>query len=205
MGTIVIDEQFENCRRMLKDSISHKRYMHSIGVSDTAACLAMRYGYDHRKAALAGLLHDCAKGLKTDELIETVEADKIPISALERENPELLHSKAGSVVARKKYGITDEEILSSIFYHTTGKPGMSLLEEIIFIADYIEPNRSMIPGIDRIRALAFTDMDAAVALACRNSIEHLKRSSRLIDRITVDTYEYYADRADAEMLRTDKE
>ncbi len=192
MGTIVIDEQFEKCRKMLKDDISHKRYLHSIGVSDTAACLAMRYGYDHRKAALAGLLHDCAKGLKHEELIETVDRASISVSKVERDNPELLHAKAGSVIAREKYGITDEEILSAIFYHTTGKPGMTLLEKIIFIADYIEPNRSGIPWIDNIRSMAFEDIDAAVAISCRNSIEYLKRSSREIDRITVETYEYYA-------------
>ena len=191
MGTIVIDEQFDKCRCMLKVDISKKRYLHSVGVSDTAACLAMRYGYDIRKAALAGLLHDCAKGLNEDQLIETVLKNNIEISNIERDNPELLHSKAGSVIARKKYGIDDEEILSSIFWHTTGKPGMSLLEKIIFLADYIEPNRSNIPWIDEIRKLAFTDMDGAVASACKNSIDYLKRSSKAIDKITIDTYEYY--------------
>ena len=152
----------------------------------------MRYGYDHRRAALAGLLHDCAKGLKHEELIGTVDGASISVSKVERDNPELLHAKAGSVIAREKYGITDEEILSAIFYHTTGKPGMTLLEKIIFIADYIEPNRDGIPWINKIRSMAFYDIDAAVADACRNSIEYLKRSSREIDRITVETYEYYA-------------
>ena len=191
MGTIVIDEQFDNCRRMLKEDISKKRYLHSIGVSDTAACLAMRYGCDIRKAALAGLLHDCAKGLNEDQLIETVLDNNIDISPVERDNPELLHSKAGSVIAREKYKIMDEDILSAIFWHTTGKPGMSLLEKIIFLADYIEPNRSNIPWIDEIRQLAFKDIDSAVAASCRNSIDYLKRSSKTIDKITIDTYEYY--------------
>ena len=193
MGTIVIDEHYDRCRKMLCEDISKKRYLHSIGVSDTAAALAMRYGYDIRKAALAGLLHDCAKGLSEPELICMTEQEGIGISAVERDNPELLHSKAGSVIARRKYGITDDEILSAIFYHTTGRPGMTLLEKMIFIADYIEPNRSGIPWLDEIRKAAFTDIDSAVALACRNSIEHLKRASREIDRITIETYEYYKD------------
>ncbi len=193
MGTISIDEKYDKCRHILKEDISKKRYLHSVGVSDTAACLAMRYGYDIRKAALAGLLHDCAKGLDEEQLIETVMKKGIEISPIERDNPELLHSKAGSVIAGEKYGIDDEEILSSIFWHTTGKPDMTLLEKIIFIADYIEPNRKNIPEIESIRKIAFTDIDAAIAMAARNSIEYLKRTSRQIDRITVDTYEYYKD------------
>ncbi len=191
MGTIVIDEEYEKCRKMLKGSISKKRYMHSLGVSNTAACLAMKYGFDIRKAHLAGLLHDCAKGLSADELFETVASGNMEISDIERENPELLHSKAGMVVARKKYGIEDEEILSAICFHTTGRPQMSLLEKIVFVADYIEPNREGIPSLDRIRAMAFDDIDVATALICRNCIDYLNRASRLIDRITIDTYEYY--------------
>ncbi len=196
MGTIVIDEQYDRCRHILKDDIGKKRYLHSIGVSDTAACLAMRYDYDIRKAALAGLLHDCAKGLSEEQLVETVVRNDIPISPIERDNPELLHSKAGRVIAKEKYGIDDEEILSAIFWHTTGKPGMTLLEKIIFIADYIEPNRQNIPGIESIRKTAFTDIDEAVELAAQNSIEYLKRASKEIDGITVDTYEYYRDLTD---------
>ena len=165
--------------------------MHSLGVSDTAACLAMKYGYDVKAAHLAGLLHDCAKGLSEDELFLTVQKAQMEISPVERDNPELLHAKAGSVVAKREYGITDEEILSAICYHTTGRPGMTLLEKMIFIADYIEPNRVDIPDLTGIRELAFTDLDAAVAAACRNSIDHLERSSRVIDGITVSTYEYY--------------
>ena len=193
MGTIVIDEQFDRCRKALKEEISRKRFIHSLGVSDTAACLAMRYGYDIRKAALAGLLHDCAKGLDDRQLLETARRGNIEISDVELANPELLHSKAGSVLAKEKYGINDEEILCSIYWHTTGKPDMSILEKIIFLADYIEPNRANIPWIDSIRQKAFTDMDEAVALACRNSIDYLNKSSRTIDRITIDTYEYYKD------------
>ena len=193
MGTIVIDEQFDRCRKVLKEDISRKRYIHSLGVSDTAACLAMRYEYDIRKAALAGLLHDCAKGLDDKELLETVRHGNIEISEVELTNPELLHSKAGSVVAKEKYGIEDDEILNSIYWHTTGKPDMSMLEKIIFLADYIEPNRATIPWIDSIRQIAFTDMDEAVALACKNSIDYLNKASRTIDRITIDTYEYYRD------------
>ncbi len=191
MGSIVIDENYENCRKILKDSIGSKRYIHSIGVSNTAACLAMRYGYEVKKAYLAGLLHDCAKGLKDVQLIETVENAGIDISPLEKDNPELLHSKAGSVIACEKYGIEDKEIQSAIFYHTTGKPGMTVLEKIIFVADYIEPNRTDLPELDVIRKTAFEDIDMAIEMICKNTLDHLKKNGSAIDATTVDTYEYY--------------
>ena len=194
MGSIVIDEKYDECRKKLKESINNKRYLHSLGVSNTAACLAMRYGSDVSKAYIAGLLHDCAKGLKDVELLDTVRSAGIKIRKVEEENPDLLHSKAGLVVARDKYGINDEDILSSISNHTTGRPGMSLLEKIVFVADYIEPNRTNLPGLEQIRREAFTNIDAAIALICKNTLDYLKDSAKAVDKNTVDTYEYYKDR-----------
>ncbi len=196
MGTIVIDEQYDRCRHLLKEEIGKKRYLHSIGVSNTAACLAMRYESDIKKASLAGLLHDCAKGLSEEQLIRVTETNGIKISEVERDNPELLHAKAGSVRAKEKYKIEDEDMLAAIFWHTTGKPGMTLLEKIIFIADYIEPNRCGIPSLEKIRQIAFSDIDVCTAMVAGNSIEYLKRASREIDRITIDTYEYYMKNSD---------
>ena len=191
MSTIAIDEKYDKCRHLLKESIGKKRYLHSIGVSNTAACLAMKYEEDIKRSALAGLLHDCAKGLEKEELIKTVLRAGISISPIEEDNPDLLHSKAGSVIAREKYGIDDEEILSAIFFHTTGKPNMTFLEKNIFLSDCIEPNRGGIPGIDGIRSMAFTDIDKAVTMACLGTIEHLKRDSLQMDPITLETYKYY--------------
>ncbi len=191
MGTIVIDEKYEACRKILKEEISQKRYLHSIGVSNTAACLAMRYDADVSKAALAGLLHDCAKGLNKEELVVITQENDLEISPIERSNPELLHSKAGAILAKQKYKIDDDGICSAIYWHTTGKPDMTLLEMIIFAADYIEPNRCNIPNLDRIRKTAFVDLKKTTAMICANSIEYLKRSSKEIDRITIDTYDYY--------------
>ena len=175
----------------MKTAESNKRYVHSIGVSNTSACLAMRYGYDCNKAYITGLLHDCAKGLKESELINTVMKAGIEISDIEKDNPDLLHSKAGSVVAKEKYGIEDDEVLKAIFYHTTGRPDMTLLEKIIFVADYIEPNRYNLPDLDRVRVMAFTDIDECIAHICEMTLDHLKKSGKAIDRTTVDTYEYY--------------
>ena len=192
MGTIVIDEKYDECRRQLCDEIGNKRYLHSIGVSNTSACLAMRYGCDIWKAYVAGLLHDCAKGLSEEEMIRAVTEADIELSEIEKSNPELLHAKAGSVLARSKYEINDDDILDAIKYHTTGRPSMTLLEKIIFTADYIEPNRSGIPDLDSIRQVAFTDIDNAIILICKASIEYLKQKNRVIDVTTIDTYEFYS-------------
>ena len=192
MGTIVPDEKYEKCRKLLKESISSKRYIHSIGVSNTAACLAMRYGYDCRNSYLAGLLHDCAKGMSGAELLDAAAKAGLEVSEIEEENPELLHSKVGSIIAKEKYKIDDEEILSAIYYHTTGRPGMTLNEKIIFVADYIEPNRTNLSELDKIRAVAFSDIDKAIAMMCRNTLDHLKCNGNAIDRTTVDTYKYYS-------------
>lgn len=191
MSSIVIDEKYEECRKLLKENISKKRYLHSIGVSNTSACLAMKYGADVYKAYLAGLLHDCAKGLDEKDLINTCLDAGISISDTERDNPELLHSKAGSVLAKGLYKIKDEEILGAIYYHTTGKPDMTLLEKIVFVADYIEPNRTGLPELDSLRESAFSDIDGAVCKMCELTLDHLRRSDSTIDKLTVDTYEYY--------------
>ena len=125
MSSIVIDEKYEECRRLLKESISKKRYMHSIGVSNTSACLAMRYDSDVYKAYMAGLLHDCAKGLDEKDLINTCVDAGLSVSPTERDNPELLHSKAGSVLAKGLYKVNDKDILDAIIYHTTGRPELT--------------------------------------------------------------------------------
>ena len=192
MGTIVIDEQYDICRKKLKESLSSKRYLHSLAVSNTAACLAMRYGMNCQKAYLAGLLHDCAKGYTGEELLKKASHTNMEISGIERDNPDLLHSKVGSIVAREEYGIEDEDILGAICFHTTGKPGMTMLEKIVFTADYIEPNRRGLPAIESIRQKAFIDIDGAVADICENTLSYLKSSPKAIDPLTLQTYEYYS-------------
>ena len=191
MGTIVVDEKYDICRKKLKDKLSAKRYIHSLSVSNTAACLAMRYGYDCYKAYVAGLLHDCAKGYTGEELLKKALAENMTISDTEQENPDLLHSKVGSLIAKQDYKIEDEEILGAIYCHTTGKPGMNMLEKIIFVADYIEPNRKGLPEIDKIRQTAYIEIDKAVADICENTLNYLKSSPKAIDVATLQTYEYY--------------
>lgn len=170
---------------------SEKRFNHTLGVSYTAWSLAVRYGEDEEKARLAGILHDCAKHLDGMKSIELCEKYNIPISEVEYENPFLLHGKVGALIARKKFKILDEDILNAITYHTTGRENMSLLEKIIFVADYIEPNRNEAPNLNMLRKLSFEDIDLALIKILEGTLNHLTSSKKSIDPQTKKTYDYY--------------
>ena len=142
-------------RKKLKKVQDKDRYEHTKGVMYTAGCLAMAYGYDMQKAMLAGLLHDCAKCIPNDEKLRLCEENDILISSVERENPFLLHAKLGALLAKTEYDVTDPLILHAIKVHTTGEPDMNILDKIIYIADYIEPNRNKAANLDCVRELAF--------------------------------------------------
>ena len=178
----------------LKTKISEKRFEHSLGVEYTAACLAMVHGADMEKARLAGLLHDCAKGIPAKEKLEKARKHGLFVSKYEEKNPDMLHAKLGAHYARYKYDVYDEEVLSAIACHTTGKPAMTLLEKIIFVADYIEPNRKPVPEMDEIRREAFTDIDTCVIHILKNTIEYLESTKLEMDYATRQTYDYYITR-----------
>ncbi|MGN0326914.1 MAG: bis(5'-nucleosyl)-tetraphosphatase (symmetrical) YqeK [Lachnospiraceae bacterium] len=182
---------YKAIKRSLSKQLDPKRYEHTIGVAYTAAALAMRYHADVEKAYLAGLLHDCAKCIDTDEKLALCKKYKVKLSKFEIENPFLIHAKLGSCLAEKKYEINDPDILSAIRYHTTGKADMSLLEKIVFSADYIEPGRKMIPGLEEIRETIFVDLDRAVCMILEGTMRHLKNKEQPIDQASMDAYEYY--------------
>ncbi len=173
--------------------LTEKRLYHSLGVQGFSCALALRYGCDAKKANLAGLIHDCAKYLPDMELLAECERNNITIKEVERRNPFLLHGKLGAFYAKTRYNIEDSDILSAVACHTTGKPDMSLLEKIVFTADYIEPNRSAehIPDLESIRALAFRDLDSAVYQILDNTLRYLEGRRKEIDSLTVDAYHYY--------------
>ncbi|MDO4323530.1 MAG: bis(5'-nucleosyl)-tetraphosphatase (symmetrical) YqeK [Lachnospiraceae bacterium] len=178
-------------QKKLKKYIDEMRFHHTMGVMYTAASLAMRYGADMEKAQVAGLLHDCAKCIPNAKKLKLCHQNNISVSDVERKSPYLLHARLGAYIAKEKYHIHDPEILSAIEYHTTGKAGMTLLEEIIFIADYIEPMRSKASNLPEIRAMAFQDIDRAVYMTMRDTIEYLKEEKSCLDNQTVVAYNYY--------------
>lgn len=179
-------------RKAMEQELSSKRYLHTLGVSYTAACLAMAHGADMESAMTAGLLHDCAKPLKGEEQIALCEKNHLEISEVERSNPSaLLHAKVGAYLAENRYGITVPDILNAIRYHTTGRPKMSKLEKILYIADYIEPGRKHVADLDRIRQMAYRDLDATMAKILEDTLAYLKTTDGQIDHMTEETYQYY--------------
>lgn len=178
-------------RKQLAKTLDYKRYEHTLGVAYTAAALAMCYDEDIQKAELAGLLHDCAKCMDNEKRLHICEKHNIPISEAEYRNPFLLHAKVGAYLAGKKYHVEDTNVINAILYHTTGRPNMSLLEKIIYIADYIEPARNQAPNLVYIRKLAFQDLDKALIIILEDTLVHLKESEKEIDPMTQKTYDYY--------------
>lgn len=177
----------------LQTKINDKRFIHSVAVEYIAGAMAMTLGEDVEKARTAGLLHDCAKGLSSKEKLAKARKHDLDISEYESKNPDMLHGKLGAYYANAKYDVSDKDILNAITYHTTGRPGMSLLEKIIFVADYIEPNRKPLPGIDEIRKEAFFDIDRCVLHILKDTLDYLEQgdSQAEIDDMTRKSYEYY--------------
>lgn len=177
--------------RTLEQELNYKRFVHTMAVAGTASSLAMCYGMNIEKAELAGLLHDCAKCIDVRKMQKLCEKAGLEISPFEAGSGSLLHSKAGSVLAAEKYGCTDPDILNAIRYHTTGRPGMSLLEKIIFVADYIEPGRYTAKNLPEIRKMAFEDIDEALLKILYDTLVYLNSTGNTVDPMTQKTYDYY--------------
>ena len=186
-------ETLMKMRKKLKGDLDKERYEHTIGVMHTSGCLAMRYGYDLDQALTAGLSHDCAKCIPNEKKIEMCKKYHLQISAAELANPGLLHAKLGAYVAWKKFQIEDEEILRAIASHTTGRPAMSLLDKIIYIADFIEPGRTEAPNLPAVRKLAFCDIDACLYRILEDSLSYLENKGVTVDPMTEKTFLYYRD------------
>ena len=184
-------DYYKKLRKKVKDVMTKARYEHTLGVEFTAASLAMRYGVDIDKAEIAGLLHDCAKCIDDEDKFDDCKKYKIELTDVEKRNPFLVHSKLGAVYANKLYGIDDEEVISAIRFHTTGKPDMTLLEKIIFIADYIEPGRDKAPNLKEIRQMAFIDIDEAMYIILKDTLDYLDKGEGEKDELTKDTFLFY--------------
>ena len=190
-----MQKSLEEIQEELKKVLKRKRYQHTVGVRYTAQAMAMCFDEDIEKAGYAGMLHDCAKYLSDEEMLVECRKHHIVCSDTEKIRPSLLHAKLGACYAKEFYGVEDDKVLSGIRWHTTGKPGMSNFEKIIFIADYIEPGRKMIPGMEEIRRAAFCNLDEAMFLILENTLSYLEDTSKsrkdMIDSYTEDAYDFY--------------
>lgn len=182
---------FAKMEKKLSKYLDEDRYAHTMGVMYTCACLAMAHGANMESARAAGLLHDCAKCIPNKKKLKLCSQHKIPVSAFEEEHPFLLHGKLGAYLAKAKYNVTDEVILDAITYHTTGKPDMSVLAKITYIADYIEPMRDKAPNLAKIRKLAFEDLDECMYEILKDTLWYLEEHPKDIEPETRRAFEYY--------------
>ncbi len=176
----------EKAYAMLKPN----RVAHVAGVESEAVSLAMLWGEDPETAAEAGILHDITKKLSLDEQLILCGKYGIINDNVEMGNVKLLHAKTGAALARDLFGVSDA-VYGAIRWHTTGRPDMTLLEKIIYLADYIEPNRDF-PGVDDIRQLALEDIDKAMALGLSMSLDDIRSYGEEPHRITAEAYEWYS-------------
>lgn len=177
--------------KKLEKYLDEDRYAHTMGVMYMCAALAMAHGYDLNAAQTAGLLHDCAKCIPNKKKLKLCEQHQIQLTDFEKNHPVLIHAKLGAYIAEEKYDIVDPEILSSIVWHTTGKPAMTKLEKIVYIADYIEPLRDKAKGLEEVRKTAFRDLDDCMYVILRNTLEYLGDDPKEVDKNSKDAFAYY--------------
>lgn len=188
-------------RKQMEKTLEPKRYEHTLSVAYTAANLAAVHGADVQKALEAGILHDCAKCLSHKKQMALCDKYHVQLSQMEvEENSPLLHAKTGSILAREEYGIDDGDVLNAISFHTTGRPQMSVLEKIIYIADYIEPGRhhmkrfsegAPMERLTQIRQMAYRDLDETLRNILSDTLDYLRSKGSKVDPMTRITYEYY--------------
>lgn len=162
----------EEMKSYLKEHLTESRYKHTLGVVETAIRLAEIYKVDKNKAEIAALAHDIAKNMTIYDLKDIINENNIKLSYDEEKTPELWHSIISPILGREIFRIEDEEILSAMRWHTTGKENMSKLDKIIYMADMIEPGRNF-PGVDLIRKESFADLDKGLLQGLTHTIKYL--------------------------------
>ncbi len=170
----------------LQQMLSPRRFQHSLKVMEASVKLAEKYGGDVEKAALAGLVHDCAKNMKTDEIFGLCDKYGIIVDDIMKRQPTLLHGLVGSFLAAELFGIEDPLILTAIADHTMGRAAMDKLSSILFVADYIEATRDY-PGVEQIRDAAQKSLENAIVTGIDNTIMHILEKGELLHPQTVAT------------------
>lgn len=180
--------------RLLEEAqkqVKQMRFTHILGVIETAIQLSKQFEVDPDQAEIAAILHDYCKAWGVERMKEVLLAHND--SSWLSYPAQTWHAPAAVYVIRKEFGIIDHDVLTSIYYHTTGRAGMSPLEKVIWVADYIEPNREF-PGVEQARQLAETDLDAALRYGLTQTIEHLVVREQPIHPLTIEAYNYYQNR-----------
>lgn len=173
----------------LRKSLKESRYVHTLGVVQSACSLAKINGVDEEKTKIAALIHDAAKNMKIDEQYKILKENSVDMDIISENSPQILHGWVAAILAKELMGVTDEEIINAVKYHTTGRKSMSKLEKIIYIADYIEPNRDY-PGVEELRKTTFSDLDKGVLMGIDNTITFVIKQGQLVHPLTIDARNY---------------
>lgn len=181
----------EALEKYARDRLKESRYRHSLGVEDMAVRLAGIHGADAEKAAFAGRFHDIAKNMDNAELNANILKYRLPEELLD--NNALAHSKVGAAILEHEFGVTDADILNAVRFHTTARKGMSLLEELIFVADVVEDNRTY-SDLEYYQQLAYSDLDRACYEILEYTIGDLKSKNREIDKDTLEARDWVLQR-----------
>ncbi len=177
----------EEIMAVLKERLTPRRYIHSLNVAESATMLARIYGADEEKAYTAGLVHDSCKDMPAGLQLSYLLENKVEMTDLEINTAKLYHAMSGKVFARNEFGIEDEDMLNAVRYHTTGRRGMSLLEKIIFVADFISDERDY-NGVEIMREKAVRSLDEAIVEGLSFTIKDLIDAERLVHPDTLDAY-----------------
>jgi predicted HD superfamily hydrolase involved in NAD metabolism len=172
-------------KEYLSLNLDAERLQHSLSVKETSISLSRKYNIDQDKAGIAGLVHDCAKYLKNNEINDFLVKYGYNIDEIFKNNSNILHGLAGSIIAENIMNITDRDILNAIAFHTTGRANMSTLEKIIYLADYVEPLRNF-NGVEVLRKLAYENLDEALLLSFDNTIKYVIDKGELIHKDTIE-------------------
>lgn len=185
-------KMFDYYANEVKKSLSQNpsRYAHSISVAITAINLGTVYNANLDDCMVGGILHDYCKCVPIDEMIKQCEKENVPLSEEDKKAVGCLHGFLAANVCKKKFGVNDA-VYNAIYFHTCGKPNMTILEKVIFVADFIEPLRAFRDTVSHVRKIAWTDIDEAVILSINYTIDFLKKNNSFIHSNTLQTLKYY--------------
>ncbi len=184
--------ELSHMQEKLKTMLTESRFRHSLGVMEAAVHLAEIHGAPVEKARIAGLLHDCAKDMDKSEMPALCDRLGVELDPVKREQRSLIHADLGAKLAQTEFGVTDPDIISAIRYHTLGRPEMTTLEKILYIADFIEPNRKSFIGLDELRELSELDLDFAMLKALDSSISYVRSQGKVLHEQSLLTQAYYS-------------
>ena len=181
----------EAMEQKLAGMLTPARYIHSLGVMETAVGMARRFGANPEKARLAGLLHDCAKDIEFEKMIPLCDKLGVTLDPVKREQKGLIHADLGAKLLETEFGITDPEIIGAVKYHTLGRENMTDLEKILYLADMIEPNRRSYDGLDELRHLCKTNLNCAMLYGMERSIDHIRHKRKKLHSQTLAAQQYF--------------